>query len=980
MGVNGRFVVRLLIATALALAPAAASAQLAGSSGIAGVVRDSSGGVLPGVSVEASSPALIEQTRTVVTDGQGRFSIVELRPGTYTVTFTLPGFSTVRREGIELGPNFTATVNADLRVGALEETITVRSESPVVDVLRVESRNVISKDALETLPTNKTLPAFVALTPGLVAAAGSQDVGGSKGEVFIQPAIHGGRTGEARTVLDGFETNSPDVSGSGRVFVPNPASTQAVSVELGDGPGDSPSSGVMINFVPRDGGNNFSGTFIGNFSHDRLQGTNISDELTDRGLNANNIGGLDKIWDASMGLGGPLNRDKIWFFTSHRHWGSANRVPNSFFNALPRDSFFYEKDLSRPSLDDFTNRHHNIRVTWQASQRNKFNFSWDNQYRCDCHRSVSSTLAPEATAARIYRPDIITATWSFPLTSRLLFEAGSATSRLDYSPTPQDISAADNISVTDQNLGLTYRAVPSSSGESTGIGQKYSLTQNSRFSMTYVTGSHAFKAGMTMRNMTRSYHNEGAGLNYRIQNGRFNQITQYAYPLVFHEVLKADVGLFVQDQWTIDRLTLNMAIRYDYLNAYVPAQTHPAGPYIGERHFGEVPCVPCWNDWSPRLSAAYNLFGNGKTALKVSVGKYMAQELLTLATANNPISASNPTANRPWDDLNGDFIPQDSELGPLSNTRFGTVVITTRYDDEILRDNRQFNWKYSAGIQHEVLPRTAVGVSYFRTTWHNFRVTQNLANTPADYDPYSFTAPLDPRLPGGGGFPVTGLYNIRDNRFGIQDNVVRLASHFGEQEEVYDGVDVSINSRLPGGTFVGGGFNTGRTRTNECFVVNSPQQLVWTLVGTTANACANNPPFRTQIKLNGAYSLPWELKASAVFQSLPGIAYNANFAAGNALIRPSLGRALSGGAANVTINLIEQNRHFEDRIYQLDLRFSRTFPIMRGRLQAMFDVYNALNGAAILGVNNTFAVGGAWRSPSTILDSRIVKFGVQYDF
>jgi hypothetical protein len=963
---KGRIVIALGAALC-ALFPSAAAAQLAGSSGIAGVARDTSGAILPGVTVEASSPALIEQTRSVVTDGQGRYSIVELRPGVYTVSFTLPGFSTVRREGVELGPNFTATVNAEMRVGALEETITVRSESPVVDVLRVESRNVISQEALETLPTNKTLPAFVALTPGLVAAATSQDVGGSKGEVFIQPAIHGGRSTEARTVLDGFETNSPDVSGSGRVFVPNPASTQAVSVELGDGPGDSPSSGVAINFVPRDGGNRFTGTMIGNFSHDSLQGTNVSSELESRGVNASSIGGLDRIWDTSIGVGGPINRDRIWFFTSYRYWGSANRVPNQFYSSTPT-GLFYTKDESRPALDDFTNRHYNVRVTWQASQRNKFNISWDNQYRCDCHRSVSATLAPEATAARIYRPDIITATWSFPMTSRLLFEAGSATSRLDYSPTPQDFAAPDGISITEQSNSLTYRAVPSSAGESTGLGQKYSLTQNSRFSMTYVTGSHNFKTGMTMRNMTRSYHNEGAGINYRFNNQRPNQVTLYAYPLVFHEVLKADVGLFVQDQWTIDRLTLNMALRYDYLNAYVPAQVHPAGPFIGERNFGEVTCVPCWNDISPRISAAYNLFGNGKTALKVSVGKYMAQELLTLATANNPISASNPTATRSWSD-DGDFIPEEPELGPLSNSRFGTVFITTRYEDEILRDNRQFNWKYSAGIQHELLPRTAVGFSYFRTTWHNFRVTQNLANTPADYDPYSFTAPLNADLPGGGGYLVDGLYNISQAKFGLVDNVVKLASHFGKQEEVYDGVDLTVNSRLPGGTFVGGGFNTGRTRTSECFVVNSPQALRF---------CENNPPFRTQLKLNGAYSLPWELKASAVFQSIPGVAYNANYTASNALIQPSLGRPLSGGAANVTVNLIEANSQFEDRIIQLDFRFSRTFPIGNGRIQAMFDVYNALNGSAILAVNNTY--GNSWRSPSGILDARLFKFGVQYDF
>ena len=212
-----------------------AEAQAVGAASVAGVVRDTSGAVLPGVTVEASSPALIEKSRAVTTDGQGQYQLVDLRPGVYSVTFSLQGFSTVRREDVELPPNFNATINAEMRVGALEETITVSGQSPVVDVLKAEARNVISSERLESLPTGKTLPAFVALTPGLTAPATSQDVGGSKGEIFIQPSIHGGHGTEARTVLDGFETNTPYVGGSGRAFVPNPASAQAVSIELGNG-------------------------------------------------------------------------------------------------------------------------------------------------------------------------------------------------------------------------------------------------------------------------------------------------------------------------------------------------------------------------------------------------------------------------------------------------------------------------------------------------------------------------------------------------------------------------------------------------------------------------------------------------------------------------------------------------------------------------------------------------------------------------
>ena len=395
----------LLCLNALLLTSAPASAQVAGSGGIAGIARDTTGAVLPGVTVEAASPALIEKVRSVVTDNQGQYKIVDLRPGLYSVTFSLPGFSTTRREGIELTPSFTASINAEMRIGSVEETITVTSQSPLVDVLRAEARNVISADRLEALPTNKTLPAFVALTPGLTAAATSQDVGGTKGEVFIQPAIHGGHATEARTVLDGFETNSPDVGGSGRVFVPNPAAAQAVSVELGDGPGEAASSGVAFNFVPRDGGNTFKGTFIGNFSHDKLQGTNLNDEVRARGLTETSIGGLDKLWDASFGLGGPIDRDRLWFFSAHRHWGSANRVPNAFYNATP-ESLFFTADTSRPALDDFTNRSHNVRLTWQASRRNKITGSYDWEYRCDCHRSVSATLAPEATAARLYHASV----------------------------------------------------------------------------------------------------------------------------------------------------------------------------------------------------------------------------------------------------------------------------------------------------------------------------------------------------------------------------------------------------------------------------------------------------------------------------------------------------------------------------------------------------------------------------------------------
>jgi hypothetical protein len=391
---------------------------------------------------------------------------------------------------------------------------------------------------------------------------------------------------------------------------------------------------------------------------------------------------------------------------------------------------------------------------------------------------------------------------------------------------------------------------------------------------------------------------------------------------------------------------------------------------VPARSFDTVACVPCWNDWSPRLSAAYNLFGNGKTALKVSVGRYVGTDVLDLASANSPLSASNPTATRSWTD-NGDFVPQNSELGPLSNTAFGTGRATTRYADDVLAHNRPYNWKLSAAVQHEVLPGTALNFAYYRTSWHHFQGTDNLALAPADFDPYSFAAPLDPRLPGGGGYLVSGLYNVNQRGFvAVPDNIVTDASHFGEQTEIYDGVDLTINARIKGGAFVGGGLSTGRTATSACFVIDTPQALRY---------CDITPPFRSQLKLNGSYTLPWEVRASAVFQSLPGIPIVANYVASNAEVQPSLGRPLSGGARTVTVpNIIEPQTMFEDRIQQLDVRFSRGFRVGGLHVQGMFDIYNLLNGAAILATNQTY--GPSWLAPTSILDARLFKFGVQVDF
>ena len=210
-----------------------ARAQSVTSGAIAGEVKDTTGAVLPGVTVEAASPALIEKVRTVVTDNQGRYQIVELRPGTYSVTFALAGFSSVRRQGIELTTGFTANVNAEMRVGSLEETITVSGASPVVDVENVRTQSVLSRDVLDAVPTGKALSGFQSLTLGARGAA--QDVGGNKGEIATAMSVHGNRSGDMQVTYDGYRLNTWH-GGGRRGFPPFPDQSDG---RPGDGPWDA---------------------------------------------------------------------------------------------------------------------------------------------------------------------------------------------------------------------------------------------------------------------------------------------------------------------------------------------------------------------------------------------------------------------------------------------------------------------------------------------------------------------------------------------------------------------------------------------------------------------------------------------------------------------------------------------------------------------------------------------------------------------
>jgi hypothetical protein len=568
------------------------------------------------------------------------------------------------------------------------------------------------------------------------------------------------------------------------------------------------------------------------------------------------------------------------------------------------------------------------------------------------------------------------------VSDRLLLEAGTSISMqsLHRDRQPQSTEPAIRESAT----GLGYRAISTLVNESVVYLDQVSRNVNTRGSLSYVTGSHYAKIGFTLLSATETVDGRGnnGDVSYTVLNGRPTHVTYWALPYVLKFRILPRVGLFAQDQWSMRRVTLNAGLRYDYLRSDYPDQHQPAGRFVPTARSINGAVAVSWKDLSPRLGISYDPFGTGRTALKASLSRYVVRPDTAPARAINPV-LSNLTNTRAWTDANGDFVVQgdpldpsvNGELGSSTNLNFGQPASTAHYDPQWAfgYGRRPANWETSIGVQHELLRSLAVAASYFHRAYVNLEVTDNQAVTPADYDPYCVLAPIDPRLPGGGGHEICGLYDLTPTKVGRLNLARTSSSNFGDQDETWNGVDLMVNARFPNGTFLQGGVSGGKTTTDTCEVVpklDNPSRLY----------CHVETPFLAQVKIMGAYMLPWRIQAAASYQSLPGPQIAANAVFTNDQVAPSLGRSLSS-SSTVTVNVVTPGTLYGERLQQLDLRLAKTMTVRGWRIKGMVDLYNALNSNAVQSVNTTYGTSGAsWLVPTFILSARVVKVGVQMTF
>jgi hypothetical protein len=828
-----------------------------------------------------------------------------------------------------------------------------------------------------------------------------QNVGGSIPETGMNLVVHGSRGADSMFMLEGM----PIINGEGTGGISygnylSNAMAQEITFQTDSHNAEFERASVYSNFILKEGSNAFRGSFFTRYAGENWQSANLDDEQRGRGLATGNR--IKRIWDVNPAFGGPVVRDRLWAYGSYRHWGTYNTVAGAY-QPLDFSALFYEPSTEQ-SLFPVHHQNGAVRLTAQVSQRNKLNVYYNWQYS-EYGNCFVPTYQTAVSACPVYKNNpqyIMQANWSAPVTNKLLLEAGGTFTPSDYHGYRQPGVSATQFSINDPLAPAGYPTTWGSSA--TGYGFHLSHQMNYRASASYVTGSHAFKVGASLMHAwryTTQEPNNAVALSLRSRQPF--SITEYATPISYRETLDYNTGIYAQDQWRVKRLTFNYGVRLDMLKASVDAQELPAGPFTPARSFDKVENVPNWKDVSPRLGVAWDVFGDGRTAVKGSIGRYVLGDSYTLARAVNPVLSTVNTVTRTWAapagvTYTGTYNPYDDcdlfnpaantkrpgevMCGAISNPAFGQVATRlTNYDPAIVQGwgVRPSNTTMQLSVQRELMPRVSAYAAYSRRSYGNLTATRNLNVTNADFTPYCIPVPADSRLSKTG--QLCGLNDV--NRNIAANNLIFNADNVGGIDDAFDGLDFDVNARLARNIFVSGGVSVGRERVNLC---NLKDDLSLTATAGPAALTATSPrldsycdvhqPWLPQFKGQVAYPLPAGVNISATFQSLSGPVITANYPLTNAIASPSLGRPFT--SVPPTVDLLDPSSMYGDRIFQTDLRLSKTLRVGHATIRPTVSVYNLFNANPVQTYNTTY--GPAWTAPTVIMQARFVDIGLQMDF
>ncbi len=890
---------------------------------ITGIVTDEQGAVLPGVTVTLGSPAII-RPQSAVSNERGGYSFIALPPGIYTLKFDLTGFASLARRDIRVNVAVVTTVDQVMKVAAVSETVQVVGQTPSVDVKSTSKGTNFDSSLLTAIPQAREIWSTVEQVPG--ATEGGFNVGGAGSAQQTAMAVHGSMAGQQEYAVNGLKLNWPGGNGGATAFYFDQDSFAEINVMTNGAPAEVGTGGVYMNTVTKSGGNQLRGGASIYWEDDSFQGDNVSDALRTQGVTKGNP--INYIYDLNGNLGGPIKRDRVWFFSSYRRFDISTQVLG-----ITRPDGSPAPDLNHQS--NFVGK-----STAQLNDKNKisaeFNFNYQNRF----FRRPTTDLVQEKASWRQIEPAYIAQfQWTSILTPALYLDARYGYLHLIFplhyqaDVGPNDLARQDIVrhTLTD---AATYDYV------------NLATRSQANISASYFVGPHTFKTGFEYgRAFNRNEYAANGNYVLRYFDGAPLEVQTYNTPITGDNQINT-ISVYGQDSWiTNRRLTLNYGGRFERLVGLAPPQSQAGNQFFPAQTFGLLKNIPLWNNLVWRVGASYDLQGDGKTAVKAFYGRFMVQEGTRLVQQVNPNDLGGDY--RAWTDSNHDNIAQLTELGPAARPYGGRV---NKIDPNL---NQPYSDEVDAGIEREVMPNLSAGVTYYRR--HNGRRFSgvNLAVPPGAYASTTVAGP--------DGLPTT-VYNQDAATIGLAN---RIITNVDGLEDTYHGVEFTATRRMVDRWQMIAGFTIGRdkglydTGLNDDF--NNPNANLYRqdgLIGMDSTYVA---------KLIGSYVFPHAVTFSTNFR----------YFTGQPVQKLITVRGLNQGTVSVRAEPVGATRL--DDVALWDVRGSKVFQLKQGRqLEVMADVFNLLNQNAKTNINTN--AGALFGSPLAILPPMVARLGVRFAF
>ena len=943
-----------LIVGVVALCASPASAQVQ-TGAVTGIVTDASGGVLPGATASLSGEKLIGGVQSEVTDTTGSFRFSRLPPGNYTLKVELQGFKAFERSEIRVDAAFVATVNVRLEVGSLNESVTVTGESPTVDTKSNLQQTIMGQEILEGVPSGRDPWSVAKIIPGVQIS--TYDVGGTQSFQQSSLSAHGSSTNDVSYNIDGATVNWPGGGGGATMLYYDQGMFEEVNYMTSAIPAEVMAGGVSINMVTKDAGNKWRGNFKGFYTTQNLQSDNTTASFLPTGFPGNPTKNL---YDANVAGGGALIRDRLWVNGSIRRW-----VVNKFVAAKNPDG--------SQALDDNTLKNYSGKAVFSANSDQKLSFSYNYNNKIRGHRRDTP---PDIV------PDIASLVQGNPASSTQAKYTGIFGKKTVFESSFSLMSGETDYSYQPNTPPTAVRAVDSVLDTAAFAAQRQEEQPNSRlqfdnilsYSTTGMGGDHLIKGGVQF---ARLYFDDRYDvlndmyLNYT--NGKPTSVSEYNTPI---EGINIDrlLGVFLQDSYTVNKLTVNVGVRFDHNIAILPAQSTTGGQFIGPQSIPESTPVN-QNLFVWRTGLVFDPVGDGQTALKASYSRYGLQVGIDRATNVNPLSAGSRTC--PWTDngagggIANDGIAQPGEIQTAQCTAFPTLKVH-------YASANGPNWPYSdevtAGIERQVMKDMRVGVMYY------YRTNRNQIGTTNPLVPSSYYVPITVNIPNGPNGPTTAtVYNLASAAYNSLSSPTLDNQSYLDTN--YSGVEFTANKRfshrwqMVAGLTVGknkGGLNAGGTGSGQSTTadLNDPNNL------TYSNGVIGNDSL-VAFRLSGSYMTPGSISISGSMISNGGFPYVSTYSVTRTLV-PTLVRS------SQTVFLSDRGDERLPTVTMVDLAISRAFKFPGGRqIVPRLEIFNIGNASTVVTLNP--AVGSTnpltgYLAPTQIVSPRIFRLGVNIDF